>query len=96
MSEFLEYSPFSNQIPPSSGAYNIVIFSRDGVPVISVAFYNHITKKWYRQYIEEYGYCDQHQMEDNYISYFKLIEGVEFNVIPEDYKITIPGVKTDE
>lgn len=96
MDKFLEYCPFDGKRPPSTGAYNIVIVSRDNVPVISVAYYDASTKKWYRQQIEEYGYSEQFQMDDNFISYFKEIEGVGFNVVPESYVITISGMTEED
>lgn len=98
MSEFEQYSPFEDKVPPESGAYNIITFSRDrpSVPVISVAFYDAYKKQWHNQIMGEYGYAEEFKIDDNFISYFKAIEGVGFVVIPETYNITVPGVKLDD
>lgn len=98
MSEFEQYSPFDDKVPPESGAYNIIIFSRDrpSVPVMSVAYFDSRKKQWHNQVMGEYGYADEFKIDDNFISYYKAIDGVEFVVIPETYTITIPGVNLDD
>lgn len=96
MHEFSKYSPFEEKRPTVSGAYNTITFTRDDIPVIEVSYYNAENRQWYRRRIEEYGYCEEFKIDDNYISYFKQIEGVGFVVIPETYTIDIPGVKLDD
>lgn len=96
MQEFERYSPLDNKRPTESGAYNTITFTRDQIPVIDVAYYDAHSRQWYRRRIEEYGYCEEFKIDDNYISYFKQIEGVSFVVIPESYDINIPGVKIED
>ena len=96
MSNFNKYSPIDNKRPTESGAYNTITFTRDNVPVIEVSYYRVETRQWYRRSIGEYGYSEEYKIDDNYISYFKQIEGVSFDVIPETYEINIPGVKLDQ
>jgi|SRR6478609_5347558 len=96
MHEFSKYSPFEDKRPAESGAYNTITFTRDNVPVIEVSYYDAYKRQWYRRRIEEYGYSEEFKIDDNYISYFKQIEGVGFVVIPETYDIDIPGVKLED
>ena len=94
MSDFIKYEPWEN--PKESGGYIVVVYSRDGVPVMRIAFFDVESGKWTQQYIEEYGYSSTSKLDTNLISYYKKIDGVEFKVIPESYNITLSGVVDDE
>lgn len=96
MHDFIKYSRLDRSVPLVSGAYNIICTTRDRIPVIDVAYYNKDTSQWYRRCNEEYGYCDEFRISDEFIQYFKQIEGVEFVVIPEKYNITIAGYNPEE
>lgn len=96
MEGFIKYSPIDGTIPKESGAYNIVVYSRRGPAVIQVAYFSVQERKWVQQHIEEFGYETTSTIDENYISYYKRIDGVEFSIIPESYNITIKGVKKDE
>lgn len=96
MHDFIKYSRLNNSVPAESGAYNTITFTRDNIPVIEVSYYDAYKRQWYRRRIEEYGYCEEFKIDDNYISYFKQIEGVGFVVIPETYSIDIPGVVLED
>lgn len=99
MEGFTKYCPIDRSLPTENGAYNVIVLSRDGVPVIRVAYLNikdGCNLKWTQQYISEYGYSQISKLPDEQIAYFKRIEGVTFEVIPESYKIDILGVKEDD
>lgn len=96
MEGFTKYSPLDRTVPKVSGAYNIVIIARRGVPVVSVAYYSMQHDKWVGRTINEYGYAEEFRLDSNNISYFKHIEGIEFEIIPESYDIKISGVEEDE
>lgn len=96
MHNFIKYSSLAGSVPEKSGAYNTITFTRDGIPVIEVSYYNVEKKQWYRRVIEEYGYCEEFHINSDYISYFKQIEGVSFTVVPETYLVEISGVEMDD
>jgi len=91
MEGFIKYSPIERSVPRESGAYNVIIVARRGVPVIDVMFYSVENNKWVRQFIDEAGYSSESVVLPDHISHFKRIEGVKFNIIPESYFIEIGG-----
>ncbi|AQW89042.1 hypothetical protein pEaSNUABM50_00541 [Erwinia phage pEa_SNUABM_50] len=90
-------------LPNESGAYNVVIISRDGLPVIRVMYFDKDAadrfereRQWIYVEISEYGYFDYHRQNGEFIHAWKKIEGVNLQIIPEEIKISIDGLKTDE
>ncbi|AZU98417.1 hypothetical protein BZF66_05550 [Salmonella enterica] len=92
---FKSFAPWDKK-PEENGAYIVVVYSRDGVPVMRIAFYDVESNTWTQQHIEEYGYATTSKLNDNIISYYKKIDGVSFEVIPESYNIKMDGVKLNE
>lgn len=84
-----------DRYPKEPGAYNCIIMSRDGFPVIRVLHFDNsreFEERWLRVEISEYGYIDHAQVNADYISYYQKIEGVELQIVPEVVTLKIDGI----
>lgn len=92
MEGFTKYSPIDRSLPTENGAYNIAVYSRDGETILRVAYYSVQGNKWFTREVSEYGYEHTYAFTDDYISYFKKIEGVTFEIVPESYKFDFSAI----
>ncbi|SOK59318.1 hypothetical protein [Yersinia phage fHe-Yen9-03] len=89
----------NNVLPKESGAYNVVIISRDGLPVIQVMYFDKNAadrferdRQWIYFKISEYGYFDHQRTNGESIDAWKKIEGINLKIIPEKIEITFNSI----